>query len=226
MDSTSLPNDVFLLIIAYLSPQDLILSRSVSKSFNSAFTSSDLNRQALLWHYPRSREFRLLDPTGPNDWANVFAQVASRYHYLKAGTPREIEKLPLGMSAALPEWSRHRGIAPWNRHLQFEEKSSKFCFADTLWTYDGGVLVFPSAKEASYVVYDLESGVMSKVEFGRDGRIARRMTLKRRVLVVEWCEGEPWHQLNEQEIVYRHFCTTYDLVKDESEENKWKLAFR
>lgn len=48
MSLTDLPDDLFILILAYLSPRDLIRSRRVSKNFNAAFTNPDVNRQLLV----------------------------------------------------------------------------------------------------------------------------------------------------------------------------------
>jgi len=114
-------------------------------------------------------------------------------------------------------------VAPWQRHLQFEEKAAAFHYPDTLWTYDEGLLVFPSAELQQYTLYDLEAGTMSKVGLEPDGKIVRRIRLHKKVLVLEWCEGEPYHQLNENEMVYRHFATAYDIIK---EDGSWKPKFR
>lgn len=226
MDITSLPNDIFLLIIAHLSPLDLIACRLVSHSFHSAFTDPDLSRHVLLQHYPRARELR----SSPSSlsWAQTFARVASRYHHLQSGRPRRIEQFALGKSLVVPSWARHYPVAPWQRHLQFEEKSAPFQYADTLWTYDDGLLVFPSAEKQAYVIYDLAAGRFYEVEFGEEGnagKIVRRIRLKDGVLVVEWCEGNAYHQLNENEMVYRHFATAYDVVHD-ADSREWRVVFR
>lgn len=115
-------------------------------------------------------------------------------------------------------------MAPWQRHLQFEEKEAPFHYPDTLWTYDDGLLIFPSAPRQQYTLYDLESGTMSEVGFEPDGKIVRRIRLHKKVLVVEWCEAEPYHQLNENEMVYRHFATAYDVTKKDG--TSWKTKFR
>lgn len=215
MDITSLPNDIFLLIVAHLSPSDLILNRRVSKSFNAAFTESDLNRHVLLSHYPRVRELRNIATSDDIDWPWMFARVAARYHYLKSGKPRSIEKLALGKSFVVPKWARYYGVATWQRHLQFEEKTATFHYPDPLWTYDDGLLIFPSAKSQRYELYDISTGKIGEIDFEPKRKIIRRIRLKQRVLIVEWCEQEPYHQLNENEMVYRHFATAYDISQDE-----------
>jgi len=220
----ALPNDIFLLIVTYLSPTDLILSRRVSKQFYAAFTESDLSRHLLLQHFPRTRELRDVDKLRPADWSHAFANVARRYHHLRAGIPSSIQKLPLGKSFVLPAWARHFPVAPWHRHLQFEEKMAPFHYPDPLWTFDKGILIFPSAKLQKYVLYDLNLEQFSDIDFDPEGKVVRRIRLHERVLIVEWCENEAYHQLNENEMVYRHFSTAYDVK--ESANGHWNVIFR
>jgi hypothetical protein len=241
MNITALPNDIFLLIIAYLSPKELILCRRVSKQFHAAFTQPDLSRQVLVSHYPRARELRITDQNASVDWSGVFSKVAGRYYHLKSGIPRSIEKLPMGRSSAALQWTRHYPVAPWwvlqstsqnpfipnlsrDRHLSFLEKTTAFHYPDPLWTYDDGLLIFPSADLQRYALYDLEAGSISEVNFEPEEKIVRRIRLFERVLVVEWCEHEAYHQLNENEMVYRHFATAYDIMKDK--ELSWKVNMR
>jgi len=61
------------------------------------------------------------------------------------------------------------------------------------------------------VLYDLSAGKKSNIDLETDKKIVRRIRLKDGVLVVEWCGHEPYHQLNENEMVYRHFATAYDV---------------
>lgn len=231
MDITALPNDIFLLIIEYLSPLELILSRAVCKQFYAAFTESDLNRHVTQKHYPRARELREVTNEDPINWSDTFARVAARYHHLKTGKPRSIEKLALGKSLVLPKWARHYPIHTWHQYLQFEEKVATFHYPDPLWTYDAGILIFPSVEMQSYVLYDLQACKMKEIDANYDDKIVRRIRLKKNVLVIEWCEQDAYHQLNENETVYRHFATAYDLIQDEQKEwatvfrNEWKIHF-
>lgn len=109
MDITTLPNDIFLLIIAYLSPDDLILNRRVSRQFYDALTESELCRHLLFSHYPRARELCNTDQHVSIDWSKLFGKVAGRYHHLKSGSPRSIENHQLGKSFVVPQWSRSYG---------------------------------------------------------------------------------------------------------------------
>jgi hypothetical protein len=223
MNITAFPNDIFLLIvIPHLSPKDLILNRRVSKQFYAAFTESDLNRHALQQHYPRARELR---DGNERPWSKVLNSVAARYHQLKSGSPESIEKWALLKSFVAPSWAKHYPVANWQRYLQFEDKTAPFHYPDPLWTYDDGILIFPSAELQSYVLYDLIAGVISEIDFQSESKIVRRIRLKEKVLIVEWCEEQPYHQLNENEVVYRHFASAYDLVRSK-QRGPWALSFR
>jgi len=92
-------------------------------------------------------------------------------------------------------------------------------------------LIFPSAEAQNYVLYDLSAGKKSNIDLETDKKIVRRIRLKDGVLVVEWCGHEPYHQLNENEMVYRHFATAYDVEYIRSGQsvikfrNEWKIHF-
>ena len=225
MNITNLPNDLFLLIIAYLSPLDLISNRRVSKQFYATFTDADLNRHALREHYPRAREVRKSADEGQVDWASTFAKVAARYHCLKAGEPRSIEKFALGKSLVVPSWAKSYPVSPWQRHLQFEKRTAQFHYSDPLWTYGDGILIFPSAEFQRYTLYDLGCRSFSEIELKSEDMIVRRIRLSENVLVVEWCEQEAYHQLNESELVHRHFATAYDIIRD-AQTGQWSTVLR
>lgn len=228
MDITDLPNDIFLMIISYLSPTDCIRSRLVSRKWQCAFTDSELTRHILLQHYPRVREVR--DNLTSVPWSAVLSRVAARYHHLNAGQPRCTEKLRLLRSLVVPEWARYQPVGTWQRHLQFEEKTAKFHYPDPLWTYDDGLLLFPSAEFQSYVLYDLHNGTVHGIVFNPAGKIVRRIRLKERVIIFEWCEESSHHQLNETETVFRHFATAIDILTENGAlitrvRNEWKIHF-
>ncbi|KAG9235761.1 hypothetical protein BJ875DRAFT_528267 [Amylocarpus encephaloides] len=226
MNLLDFSNDVFLIIIAYLSPRELILARCVSKQLRAALTEDSLNRRLLSQHFPRARELRRLDD-GKDEivhWAAAFANVASRYHHLKAGRPQAIEKWPLGKSLSVPAWSRFYPVATWKRHLQFEEKTAIFHYPDTLWTYDSGILIFPSAELEQYILYDISARSKTPIDVQATSKVVRRLRLKDRLLIVEWCEPNAYHQLNENEEVHRHFATAYDLLRD-AENGEFQAVF-
>ena len=227
LDITDLPNDIFLLIIAHLSPSDLIGGRSVSRKFYAAFTESHFNRHVLQRHYPRARELRSITSDDHVDWSKLFAGITARYHYLKAGRPRSVEKLALGLGTSFvnPEWSKFCPVHPWHRHLAFEEKTAPFHYLDPLLTYEQGLLILPSLELQRYTLYDLSTGNFGDIEFDPVGEIVRRTRLNDHVLVVGWCEQDSYHKLNQDETVYRHFATAYDLVQD-VRTGCWSTVFR
>jgi hypothetical protein len=227
MDISALPNDIFFLIVSHLAPQDLVLCRRVSQSWLKAFTESDLNRHLLKSLFPLSREARNLDSNGDenddeNDWPWIFSAVAARYYYLRKGQARRMHRFKLAKSLDEPAWSRNYPVAPWQRYLEIRGTKHSFHYEDTLWTYEDGLLVFPCAEKKSYIVLDLERCERLFVKFDQ---IVRRIRLKDRVLVVEWCETDLSHQINEDETVHRHFATAYDLVFD-SEADHWTMNKR
>jgi len=227
MSITSFPSDIFLLITAYLSPSDLIFCRRLCKEFRIAFTEPDLCRHALRCHFPRARETRetreRLDD-GSIDWSDLFAKVASRYYYLKAGKPMSSERLSLARSLVAPTWSRYYPVATWDQHLSFEGRFAPFHYTDPLWTYENGILIFPCATSQSYVLYELVTRTSKKINFVPEGKVVRRIRLKDSVLVVEWCETEPY-KANLQNLCHRYFGTAYDLGYDNAS-NGWNIVFR
>lgn len=205
-------------------PTKLILCRGITRSFHAAFTESELCRHALLESFPRAREIQ----AGIElvKWSDTLAKVAARYYHLRPGHPRSIETLSLGRSFVVPAWARYYPVAKWGQHLQFEESTAPFHYPDTLWTYDKGLLIYPCTKSQRYMLYDLESEeVRGEIAWQPEGKIMRRMSLKDNVLIVEWCEQDPYHQLNENEVVYRHFATAYDLVQN-IRTQRWSTVFR
>jgi hypothetical protein len=229
MDITKFPNDLFDLVVSYLQPKDCIRCRRVARRWHAAFTNPQVNRYVLQNHFPRAREIRdVLSPpydiqTSVN-WPNLLSNVAARYDNLLSGTPQSIEKHVIGNLAFSSPWPRHRTVGVWQRYLQFEEKTAPFHYLDTLWTYDLGLLVYPSTERQDYMLYDLSARTFHAILFDPTGKFIRRIRLSNRVLVIEWCEDEPYHQLNESEFVHRHFATAWDIVLDPL--GNWTSRFR
>jgi len=227
MSISSLPIDVFFLINAYLSPSDLLLCRRISKEFRTVFTDSNLNRQALQCHFPKARETRHSHERvddGSVNWCDLFAKVASRYQYLEAGQPRSAVRLPMAKSLVAPPWSRYYPVATWDQYLSFEGSLAPFHYADTLWTYEDGILVFPCATSQSYVLYEVVTGRSKRVHLFPDHKIVRRIRLKDSVLVAEWCESDPY-EASLGHMCHRHFGTAYDISYD-GVSNEWNVVFR
>ncbi|KAK7969791.1 F-box domain protein [Apiospora saccharicola] len=245
-DLPDLPQDVFLLIITYLSALDSVACRSISRAWHDAFTSEDASLVLLRWHFPRSREARALasgtKPSGARreSAAAVFAKVARRYHHLRQAKPRLIEKIDVVQETTHRDL--HRGVAPWDRILRWNDNMAIFQYSDPTWCMDDGLLVYPGLDGGQYVAYDLETQRRFHVPFDNSDKIVRRVRLACGVLVIEWCEREPYHQLNEREVVHRTFATAYDvqraqsrsssrspklaIVRSSSDSSAWNIFFR
>lgn len=167
------------------------------------------------------------------DWTVTFANVARRYHHLRTATPWTIEAIKLGSTEKGPSRMFYP-VAIWDRFLRLDDKTAPFHYPDPAWSYsqDDGLLVYHSAtnKDANGVdeqaascpwrLRDLETGQEVVVPFPQgDDRIVRRVRLCDRVLVLEWCEREAYHQLNDREECHRHFVTALDIVRGKATTN-------
>ncbi|KAI0379755.1 hypothetical protein F5Y04DRAFT_259067 [Hypomontagnella monticulosa] len=213
-DLTDLPNDLFLLISSYLTPQASVLCRRVSRAWFAAFTSADVSWNFMRWHFPRSREMRrAVEELGENpDWTRIFANVARRYYHLRAAKPRLVEKIDVVQESLAPR-GPIKGVAPWNRWLRWTDHVSAFQHRDPTWCMDDGLLVYQETISGHYVAYDLETRHRYSVPFDGADKTVRRLRLTCGVLIIEWCERKSYHQLNDQETVHRHFATAFDVVR-------------
>lgn len=178
---------------------------------------------------------------GTHSWSSTFAAVARRYHHLRHAKPRVVDKIELaglnqdqdrsGPSSAFS----FRGVAQWNRYLRLGQNTTNFHYDDPSWWYsqEDGVLVYPAAEtriddrdeshpellipepETGYIyqVLDLSTGTQVSVPFDVRQKHIRRVRLARGVLIFEWAEALPYHQLNDREVVHRHFVTAFDAVR-------------
>ncbi|KAK4105531.1 hypothetical protein N658DRAFT_492004 [Parathielavia hyrcaniae] len=183
-------------------------------------------------HFPTNQEAELEDVAGQNpDWSSTFAEVARRYWFLSRGRPFAVDKLELAPSSResgsiFSFW----GVAAWNRFLRLNERTSNFHYPDPVWWYsqEDGVLVYPAAlgsvdrvdRLASdrcaghvYHILDLATGHRVVVPFDVRSKHIRRVRLAQGVLILEWAEALPFHQLNLLEVVHRHFVTAFDVVR-------------
>ncbi|KAK5663248.1 hypothetical protein OQA88_3675 [Cercophora sp. LCS_1] len=256
-DITDLPHDLFLFVISYLPPRTCILCRSVSRQWFGAFTNDATSQLLLRWNFPKCREMRLAaacSSIAPNNtqveitnfaihrdqqgaWATIFADVARRYYNLHHARPAAVEKL----EAADPSLSFY-GVATWNRFLRLDERTANFHYPDPSWWYsqDDGVLVYPKGGKRDddpagcdgymYHVLDLSTDDRVPVPFDVRQKHIRRVRLAEGVLVFEWAEALPYHQLNDREVVHRHFVTAYDVTRVLSPKDTcgwtWTVTFR
>lgn len=160
------------------------------------------------------------------DWTVTFATVARRYHHLRTATPWTIEAIKLGSTEQGPSRMFYP-VAIWDRFLRLDDKTAPFHYPDPAWSYsqDDGLLVYHSAAledtagvdeqtaPCPWRLRDLETGEQVVVPFPQgEDRIVRRVRLCDRVLVLECCEREAYHQLNDREECHRHFVTAFDVV--------------
>jgi hypothetical protein len=218
MNLLDLPYTIFLEIITYLSATETIRCRRLSTQAHQALTRQDLSVSLILTHFPRSLEGRLLrdriregTQSGSTvDWAAVFARLARRYVHLGAATPWRSFKLE-----TLRDTVRLRPVAIWSRFLRLDDRTAPFSHCDPVWTYDPAetLLVYPAPDGLGYQARDLETGEQVAVPFDLEGKVVRRVRLRDGVLVVEWCEEEAYHALNERERAHRHYATAYDVKR-------------
>ncbi|KAH8884476.1 hypothetical protein GQ53DRAFT_661752 [Thozetella sp. PMI_491] len=155
------------------------------------------------------------DP-GQVPWAAVFADVARRYYHMRTARPWVVEKLAMAR-----EPFAFRGVQIWNRFLRLDDRTAHFHYPDPYWSYsqEDGVLVYPDEASSAdpnghvYRALDLATGTKTAVPFDVRGKYIRRVRLAQGVLVYEWAEAAPYHQLNIQEVVHRHFVTAFDLLR-------------
>lgn len=173
------------------------------------------------------------DVPRPPDWTVTFANVARRYHHLRTATPWTVEAIKLGSTEQGPSRMFYP-VAIWDRFLRLDDKTAPFHYPDPAWSYsqDDGLLVYHSAAahgEAAgadqqagascpWRLRDLETGREAVVPFPQgEDRIVRRVRLCDRALVLEWCEREAYHQLNDREECHRHFVTVFDVAWERRE---------
>lgn len=232
----SLPRDLFLIVLSYLDFMDVIYCRRVSKSWRSAFSNSENLYPLLKWTFPFAREVReleadLLSGQGPTIpihdgyWRRLYDQVATRYFHLSRGIPRSIERFPVWLNYTFqPEIkSQVYPVEPWDIHKSHPFEKVDFAFASSSWTYEDGLLVYPSATDLCLVLRDLETSRSFNVPFPVERRVIRRFRLQDRVLVVEWAEPEAFHWLNNIDSVHRHFASAFDVNQAP---NGWDIVFR
>ena len=257
-DLVGLPTDLFLMITDLLTPLDIIKCRLVSRSWLLGFTEGSFLREILLKEYPDAYEIRnfltykrtkgvhvtpkTLD--GPsNNWEKTFDKVVARYHALKKGKPWRVtmktlvsSMSPCGQRHVTP-WepfqTRYLPVVEWDRLLPFHSPGrrdiTQIDLPEPGWAYDSGLLVYADVAIAAYIVLDLEADSASIVPFDIEHCIVRRLRLKKHVLVIEWAQATPYHQINGTEQVHRHFVSAFDIVPSTGHLpwlSRWNVVFR
>lgn len=236
LDVPGLPRDLFMIIIDYLDPWDLVRCRRVSHSWHRAFADPDNLRIVLKHRFPRAREVRLLKDEGAFarepctesddiDWRALFDRVTARYFHLTHAKPRSIQRYKLLNSLNSSSFDHWFPVCPWEYHQSQHGSGNCTVFDHAFWTVDDGLLVFLDFATASLVMVDLEYDTSFQVPFELGRRVVRNLRLRERLLICEWSEDKPFHWLNETESVYRHFASSYEIVQS-SGQGRWSIVFR
>ncbi|KAJ5573428.1 uncharacterized protein N7459_007855 [Penicillium hispanicum] len=234
-DLAFLPRDVFWLILAYLTPRDLVRCRRVSRAWNEAFGNPGVLIPLVKRHFPWTDEVKALNVSSGHlktqEIRRLFDQVASRYDHLQRGKPRSVQRYHLCDDfggAGDREWFQ---VQPWESHASHVRQFVDRQFSEALWTHEDGLLVFPSADHQCLLLMDLSNDRQFMVPFIIRGKVVRRVRLQRRLLVVEWAEPKAFHWLNDSDGVHRHFASSFEVEQNADDgwsivpRNEWKIMF-
>ncbi|KAL5338543.1 hypothetical protein BJX70DRAFT_388462 [Aspergillus crustosus] len=233
LDLPLLPRELFWMVLDDLSPRDIVRCRRVSRLWNDAFGEPANLIPLLKKLFPLAKEVRELYAESPFEsipdlkdssyWRSLFDRIASRYDHLGRGKPRSIQRHKLCEEFGIAgerEWFQ---VQPWDIHASHLMQKVDLPFSESFWSYDDGLLVYPSADHTCIVLMDLETDRKFMVPFIITGKVIRRTRLQRQVLVVEWAEPKAFHWLNDSDGVHRHFASSFDVSKASS---GWKITFR
>lgn len=236
----SSPRDVFWIILKYLEPIDIIRCRRVSRQWREAFSDPANLAPLMRIFFPCAKESRelfsrrLISDDGVGRlWRSVFDQLSCRYHHLALGKPRSVKKYILCDDFGITGEREWFPVQPWENHASHLIQRVDFPLAETFWTYEDGLIVYPSADHHCLVLMDLETDQKVMVPFLVTGKVVRRVRLQHGVLVVEWAEPKAFHWLNDSDGVHRHFATSFDITRRADEpqslsvvfRNEWKIMF-
>ena len=221
----SLPQDVLIQVAIFLDPWDVVRCRHVSEAWNRAFADSYLLEQVLRYNLKSSLEVRgRLEHGKAFDEGSVkvlFNRLASRYYHLAHGKLCSV--LPLKLMTA--KWIGIEGkglgfpnfypIGAWDFHRSRERVVlpgiTRATFDQAFWTYDDELLVYPAEDQQSLVLLDLENEISETVPFELGDKIVRNFRLKCGILIIEWAESKPFHALNIEVPVHRHFVALFRI---------------
>lgn len=238
---TQLPREIFWMVLGHLNPRDIIRCRRVSRSWNVAFGNPANLIFFLKEFFPLAKEVRALHEEGRSSpafataedhkyWRTLFDRIAARYDHLHRGTPRSVRKYRLCDEFGTSGEREFFPVQPWDMHATHLMQRVDCPFPESFWTYEDGLVVFPSMDYSALVLLDLESERKFMVPFMITGKVVRRIRLQQRLLVVEWAEPQAFHWLNDSDGVHRHYASSFDIIKIStgwavSFRNEWKIMF-
>lgn len=235
LDVSFLPQELFLMILSYLEPPDVVRCRRVCKLWFNTFTNPSSLIPLLKKWYPLAREVRELREKGMLDdrdinskdchyWYRIFDRVISRYDHLARGKPRSIRKLKLCQDSPVDS-SRWFQPPPWDSHKShfFGRVEPEFKFNQVFWTYEDGLLVYPSEEHRSLLLMDLDTDSTYVVPFSIGNKVIRRIRLQDKLLVIEWAHHNVFHWLDDDGGLHYHFASSFDI---QPAEGGWNVTFR
>ncbi|KAI1826495.1 hypothetical protein F4861DRAFT_85778 [Xylaria intraflava] len=218
-DLADLPYDIFLSIVAYLSPSETLLCRRVSRAWSVAFRGDHVSWSFMRWHFPRTREMkRAAQAQSPAAWSHAWHNVISRHHRLANAEAKMIEKISLAPIGKQDHWFRE--VEPWDRRLEFGDGTNNtpisvaiFQYGNPDWCLDDGLLIYREGGSNSYIAYDLEMGRRFPVPFRVADKTIRRLRLAQNILIFEWCKRTPSPLVNNRHVFSSHFVTVFDVPR-------------
>ncbi|GKZ19125.1 hypothetical protein AbraIFM66951_003793 [Aspergillus brasiliensis] len=235
-----LPRELFWLVLKHLEPGDVIRCRRVCKSWNVAFRVGANLLPMLKRRYPLAKEVRQLDSeraesleTAEFDTrvSKIFDHVTTKYDHRSRLDPQTMHKYKLCDEFGITGERNWFPVQPWEFHASQYMQIIDRSFGETFWSYEDGLLVYPSADHSCLVLMDLETDRQFMVPFIIVGKVIRRVRLQKRVLVIEWAENKAFHWLNDSDGVHRHFATSFDVNQKDDDgwsvnfRNEWKIMF-
>ncbi|KAF7588631.1 hypothetical protein BBP40_005442 [Aspergillus hancockii] len=235
-----LPREIFWMILRYLSPRDIVRCRRVCQSWSQGFGNPANLLPLLKKFFPWAEEVRELQGEDIDSAVaaaedgiyrcKLFDQLASRYYHLSQGKPRSVQKYKLSADFGVTDEREWFQVQPWESHASHLMQRVDCLFPESFWSFEDGLLVYPSAYHSCLVLLDLSSDRKFMVPFMTTGKVVRRIRLQKGVLVVEWAEPKAFHWLNDSDGVHRHFASSFDVMQDASGwrikfRNEWKIMF-
>lgn len=246
-----IPTDILWMLVEFLAPSDIVCCFSVSRAWRDAFGNPLILLRVLKRCFPLAREARSLRQDGAFDKPRasttdgayiraIFSRVACRYYHLSRGKPRSIHKFGLCEGLGPTGDREFFPVQPWACHAS-QIMEVDWNFPEAFWTYEDGLLVYPSAEYHQFILMDLESAVYNPIiiPFTISGKVIRRVRLRFQVLVIEWAETSAFHWLDDIDGVHRHFACAYDLTridpcgtennhlgKDDESNRAWRVTLR
>ncbi|KAJ5718933.1 uncharacterized protein N7483_010015 [Penicillium malachiteum] len=228
-DLTLLPQDVFWLILDYLTPEDIIRCRRVSLLWNAAFGDPPLLARMLKIHFPWTDEAQSLQLAGAlkltlHDARRLHDKVAARYHRLRKGNPLSVRKLP--MCNEIGDSGQHTWlrVPPWTFHASHLSNRIQRGFPEAMWSHEDGLLVYPNKQHHFVSMMDVKKNQLYLVPFVMGGKVVRRIRLHLQLLVIEWAQESTLYRPDHRGRVHGHFASSYDIIR--KYDGNWSIVPR